>query len=306
MIVMNNKVFVEKLRHIASLPTIYYSVAGGDWAKWNGRSWNFDCVILVKAILWGWSENKNHPHGGANYGSNGVYDDGTEQIINRCYNVSSDFSKIDIGELLWLDGHVGIYIGNNEVIECTAGWSGGVLYSKIGRNGERTRNGVQIYSWKKHGKLPYIEYLKEQPTSEPDYTGTITYQAYTNKWLPEVNKSDDTNEGYAGLNNEVISGFRCKAQYGELIYKAHTKNGVWLDEVNSKDYSKNDGSSYAGLYNIPIDMIKIKSTKGWVKYRVKTIEDGWLEWVESKDYNNNDVNSYAGIPNHTIIGIQMY
>ena len=306
MIVMNNKVFVEKLRHIASLPTIYYSVAGGDWAKWNGKSWNFDCVILVKAILWGWNENKNHPHGGAIYGSNGVYDDSTEQIINRCYNVSSDFSKIDIGELLWLDGHVGIYIGNNEVIECTAGWSGGVLYSKIGRNGERTRNGVQIYSWKKHGKLPYIEYLKEQPVIEPDYTGTITYQAYTNKWLPEVNKCDHTNDGYAGLINEVISGFRCKPQFGELIYKAHTKNGQWLDEVNSKDYSKNDGSSYAGLYGNPIDMIKIKSTKGWVKYRVKTIEDGWLEWVESKNYDNSDANSYAGIPGHTIIGIQMY
>lgn len=303
---MNNKVFVEKLRHIASLPTIYYSVAGGDWAKWNGKSWNFDCVILVKAILWGWNENKNHPHGGAIYGSNGVYDDSTEQIINRCYNVSSDFTNIEVGELLWMNGHVGIYIGNREVIECTAGWEGGVLYSKIGNNGERTRNGVQIYSWKKHGKLPYIEYLKEQPSSEPDYTGTITYQAYTNKWLPEVNKCDHTNDGYAGLNNEVICGFRCKPQFGELIYKAHIKNGQWLDEVNSKDYSKNDGSSYAGLYGNPIDMIKIKSTKGWVKYRVKTIEDGWLEWVESKDYDNSDANSYAGIPGHTIIGIQMY
>lgn len=160
--------------------------------------------------------------------------------------------------------------------------------------------------WKNRVRINPNEYLDKDFPEEVDYTGTITYQAYTNKWLPEVNKSDDTNEGYAGLDNEVISGFRCKAQYGELIYKAHTKNGEWLDEVSSKDYSKNDGSSYAGLYGNPIDMIKIKSTKGWVKYRVKTIEDGWLEWVESKDYNNNDVNSYAGIPNHTIIGIQMY
>jgi hypothetical protein len=144
------------------------------------------------------------------------------------------------------------------------------------------------------------------PSVEKNYTGIITYQAYINKWLPEVNKCDHTNDGYAGLNNEVISGFRCKPQFGELIYKAHIKNAQWLDEVNSKDYSKNDGSSYAGLYGNPIDMIKIKSTQGWVKYRVKTIEDGWLEWVESKNYNNSDVNSYAGIPGHTIIGIQMY
>ena len=83
---MNNNAFIEKLKHIASLPTTYYSIAGGQWAEWNGNSWNFDCVILPKAILWGWNENKNASHGGAIYGSNGVYDDTTEQIIERCYN----------------------------------------------------------------------------------------------------------------------------------------------------------------------------------------------------------------------------
>ena len=73
--VMTNVKFIEKLKEVASLPTTYYSVPGGAWAKWNGWSWNFDCVILIKAILWGWNGNKNHAHGGANYGSNGVYDD---------------------------------------------------------------------------------------------------------------------------------------------------------------------------------------------------------------------------------------
>lgn len=301
---MNNKQFVEKLKHVASLPTIYYSVAGGDWAKWNGRSWNFDCVILIKAILWGWNENKNHPHGGANYGSNGVYDDGTEQIIDRCSNVSSDFNNIEVGELLWMNGHVGIYVGNRNVIECTAAWEGGVLYSKIGRNGERTRNGVQVYSWQKHGKLPYIEYLKEQPSNEPDYTGVITYQAYTNKWLPEVNKCDDTYDGFAGINNEPITAFRCKPQYGEITYQAHTINGEWLDVVSSKNYSDNSYNSYAGLVNVPIDMIKIKSTKGWVKLQAKTREEGWLPMIDSRTETGTE--SYAGIPGHAIVAIRMY
>lgn len=146
----------------------------------------------------------------------------------------------------------------------------------------------------------------ELPSVAKDCTGVIIYQAFTKEWLPEVSKCDYTSEGYAGLNNEVISGFRCKPQFGEIIYKAHIKNGEWLEEVSSNNYSKNDGSSYAGLYGNPIDMIKIKSTKGWVKYRVKTIEDGWLGWIHSDNYNNTDENSYAGIPNHTIIAIQMY
>jgi len=159
--IMNNNAFIEKLKHIAGLPTTYYSVAGGDWAKWNGNSWNFDCVILPKAVLWGWCEDKNLPHGGANYGSNGVYDDTTEQIIERCYNISTDFNNIVKGEILWMDGHVGIYVGNRQVIECTAAWEGKVVFSKIDTNGARHRNGVYSARWKKHGKLPYIEYLKE-------------------------------------------------------------------------------------------------------------------------------------------------
>lgn len=183
----------------------------------------------------------------------------------------------------------------------------GQVLGYMGNSGNANGAHLHFEVWKDGVRINPTNYLdNDLPNVKKDYTGTITYQAYTNKWLPEVNKCDHTNDGYAGLNNEVISGFRCKPQFGELIYKAHIKNGQWLDEVNSKDYSKNDGSSYAGLYGNPIDMIKIKSTKGWVKYRVKTIEDGWLEWVESKDYDNNDVNSYAGIPNHTIIGIQMY
>ena len=162
--VMTSTKFIEKLKEIASLPTTYYSVSGGAWAKWNGKSWNFDCVILIKAILWGWNGNKNHAHGGANYGSNGVYDDNTEGLIARCKNVSTDFSNITPGEVLWMQGHVGVYIGNGQVIECTAGWERKVLYSQVDSKGRRTRNGSQIYSWQKHGKLPYIEYVTNTAT----------------------------------------------------------------------------------------------------------------------------------------------
>lgn len=150
--------FISKLKHIVNIPTTYYSVSGGDWAKWNGTSWNFDCVILVKAILWGWSENKNHSHGGAIYLSNGVADDTADGLINRCSNVSNDFTKIEPGELLYMSGHVGVYIGNGEVIECTGAWERKVLISKIDAQGRRSRNGKQVYSWLKHGKLPYIDY----------------------------------------------------------------------------------------------------------------------------------------------------
>lgn len=149
---------------------------------------------------------------------------------------------------------------------------------------------------------PYVD--SDLPSVSNDYTGVITYQAYTNKWLPEVNKCDDTYDGYAGIDNEPITAFRCKPQYGEITYQAHTINGKWLDVVSSKNYNDNSYNSYAGLVNVPMDMIKIKSTKGWVKFQVKTVEDGWLPMVDSRTKTGTE--SYAGIPNHKIIAIRMY
>jgi N-acetylmuramoyl-L-alanine amidase len=150
------------------------------------------------------------------------------------------------------------------------------------------------------------EIKQENKVKEPDYTGTITYQAYTDKWLPEVNKCDNTANGFAGIGNEPISGFRCKPQYGDIIYEAHLKGGNWLGAVNSKDYKVNDLksiNSYAGVYGHAIDGIRIKSTKGYVKYRVHIKDGNWLEWVDSRTKTGSE--SYAGIYGKAIDRIQM-
>ena len=138
--------------------------------------------------------------------------------------------------------------------------------------------------------------------TEPDYTGVITYQAYTSYWLPAVRKCDNTANGFAGIGNEPITAFRCKPVYGEIIYEAHKLGGGWYGAVNSRDYSSNSINSYAGIPSQAIDLIRIKSTKGYVDYRVKTREDGWLPWVRGF---GDRYYEYAGIVGHAIIGIQM-
>lgn len=138
--------------------------------------------------------------------------------------------------------------------------------------------------------------------TEPDYTGVITYQAYTNKWLPAVRKCDNTANGFAGIGNEPITAFRCKPAYGEIIYEAHKLGGGWYGAVNSRDYNSNSINSYAGIPSQAIDLIRIKSTRGYVDYRVKTHEDGWLPWVRGF---GDRYYEYAGIVGHAIIGIQM-
>lgn len=122
--------------------------------------------------------------------------------------------------------------------------------------------------------------------------------------MPEVNKCDNTPNGYAGIDEEFITGFRCKPEYGEIIYEAHILNGNWLGQVNSKDYKTNDtqdGNSYSGIYGQPIDAINFYCTKGYIDARALT-KRGWLPFVR---FYKNKSNNYIGNFGEPILGIQL-
>ena len=127
----------------------------------SADTFGFDCVCLIKAILWGWEGDTGHIYGGADYGSNGVPDIGTEQIIGVCHDVSTDFSEIAVGELLWMKGHVGIYIGDGLCVECTPAWKNGVQVTAVHNIGRK--EGHNGRKWTKHGKLPYVAYTAGEP-----------------------------------------------------------------------------------------------------------------------------------------------
>ena len=71
----------------------------------------FDCVGLLKAILWGWNGDMSRTYGGAGYACNGVPDYDAKKMIDCCREVSTDFSTIIPGEAVWMDGHIGGYVG---------------------------------------------------------------------------------------------------------------------------------------------------------------------------------------------------
>ena len=117
----------------------------------NPPTWGFDCVGLVKAVLWGWNGDLNKSYGGAVYASNGVPDISADAMIGRCSDVSSDMGNIAVGEFLWMKGHCGVYIGNGKVVESAPKWANGVQITALS-----ARN------WLKHGKLPYIIYNERE------------------------------------------------------------------------------------------------------------------------------------------------
>ncbi|MBE6012068.1 MAG: hypothetical protein E7234_05875 [Lachnospiraceae bacterium] len=116
----------------------------------------FDCVNLIKAILWGWNGDTSKNYGGAEYTSNNVPDISADMMIQKCTGVTNDFKNIVPGEAVWLPGHIGIYIGDRKVIECTPAWGKCVQVTVCLNIGPI--NGLNGRIWQKHGKLPYITY----------------------------------------------------------------------------------------------------------------------------------------------------
>jgi len=185
-IIFTQKEFIDKLNDAAAHKTHYIKGCFGapmnsknksrytqntDYNKTHAAEINslshdtfgFDCVCLIKGLLWGWNGNQSKTYGGANYKSNGVPDMGADSILTYCDKVSSDFSGIIPGEVVWMSGHVGVYIGGGQCIECTPKWSNNVQYTNLGNIGNNTGHSR---NWKKHGRLQWIEYGEEEAASD--------------------------------------------------------------------------------------------------------------------------------------------
>lgn len=199
----------------------------------------FDCVGLVKSVLWGWDGNSGKSLGGAVYASNGVPDVSADMMITKCNDVSTKFSDVQIGELLWCKGHVGIYIGSGLAVECTPKWDGDVQITAVGNIGKKS--GYNTRTWTKHGKLPYVTYTKESNTIQTDtkknqtvklepakafdaaYAKTYTVSAV---WLNMRKGAGATK----GIIKTIPKGRKVKC------YGYYTKNGStpWLYVVDQK------------------------------------------------------------------------
>lgn len=295
--VFTSQQFIDKLKWLVEkVPNVYHSGTG--WSTLKNGKWQFDCVLSVKCILWGFTADKNKFRGGTIYKSNGVPDFPCNAVYEICDEVGTKFDNLVPGEYLCMKGtkynHTGIYLGNGKVFEDTTGWNvNRAIISDIDKYGNRSYQGKKLLKWTYHGKLKYIDY-KDSPTPTPTPTIKKYYQAYDNvknKFLPKVaiGSSD-----YAGNIKNPISAFRTEEAEE---YKAHDKvKGYWLPIVKGFN-------DYAGNLPNDIDAIAIKSTK--LKYRVHLKKSNrWLGWVTG--YNTSDwKNGYAGNIGESIDAIQI-
>lgn len=141
----------------------------------SADTFGFDCVCMIKGLLWGWTGDTSKTYGGASYNSNGVPDIKADTMITKCSGVSTDFGSIEVGEAVWMKGHIGVYIGDGLAVECSPKWANGVQITAC----NCTKSGYNRRNWTKHGKIPYVSYTAQQSVPAKPATGSTTDTAET-------------------------------------------------------------------------------------------------------------------------------
>lgn len=113
-----------------------------------------DCVGLIKGYLW--SEDAT-----ATPKYNASQDVSANGMLSKCKE-KGDISTIPEipGVLVFMPGHVGVYIGNGKVIEAR-GFAYGVVETRLSAR-----------AWKNWGKCPWLEYTTSSATYFKKYTGS--------------------------------------------------------------------------------------------------------------------------------------
>ena len=212
-------------------------------------TFGFDCVCLIKGVLWGWTGDKKKIYGGANYATKGVADLSADGMFNLCTEVSTDFSDIEIGEALWSSGHIGVYIGNGLAVECTPAWKNKVQITACNRE----VTGFPTRKWKKHGKLPYLDYdvKKDEPAKTTASTAKksvdeIAREVIDGKWYTgAARKSALTKAGYDYAEvqkkvNELLSGKKSVDEIAREVIE-----GKWYTGAARKSALTKAGYDYA-------------------------------------------------------------
>ncbi len=192
----------------------------------SSDTFGFDCVGLIKAILWGWTGNVSKNYGGAKYASNNVPDINADTMISKCSGVSTNFSTIQVGEVVWMKGHIGVYIGNGLAVECTPSWKNGVQITAC----NCTKSGYKRRNWTKHGKLPYVKYV--EPVSETKSDVGVNIPTLRNGSKGSVTKS---------LQILLIGrGYSCGSCGADGDFGSGTMTAV-------KKFQKNNGLTVDGI-----------------------------------------------------------
>jgi len=134
--------------------------------NWLGRR-TADCVGLIKSYVW-WD------------GNDVKYDSKTDVSANGMFDLAKRKGTLDTipevpGLCVWRNGHIGIYIGNGQVIE-SKGTKYGVVQTPL--------RGTGSNNWTHWLECPFIEYVTEEKKDYKQIIREVT--SSPDEWLEAV------------------------------------------------------------------------------------------------------------------------
>ena len=221
-------------------------------------AFGFDCSGLVLAVsLYGWKEDgtlKSTKNAGFDTTANSLKDM-FEGAVNIGSNTQDWYNKNLVpGMALWMDGHIGFFIGDGKVIEATVSGNKVICVTPEYRKGR---------NWKIAGKLPWVIYTEGKTATKTEVAKTAKAQ-YVSSIKSDLKKSTmllkairmlmylENGKLYAkigsDLNNEKFDGAKAEAvgSYTPMAFGNIRSNSTKPYISNgSKSYYKDNGEKFS-------------------------------------------------------------
>lgn len=200
-------------------------------------------------------------------------------------------SDAHIGWAVWMNGHIGIYLGNDQYIAAD-GSAYGVRIANLSQNG--------FTHLLKLCDIDYGQGTASGPkeTAKPSgghYNAAVVFTYCVKadgKTYPSVKNLAD----YAGVRGKAITDVAIMCNVGKVEYRVHVLGGKWLPYVTGFNWA-DPVNGYAGNGK-PIDAIEViylapDGSSQKAQYRVSPVNKGYYSW----QYNNETgggQDGYAG------------
>ena len=254
MIIMTSEQYVSKLKVLVERKTKYSNKYPYNLLYVHRDYTSGDCLNTIKALLNGYNIYNNT----VGYYQKDLSNTGdvTEAgLLSKCTEVSTDFTQIAKGELLYMKGHVGSFVGLTKrngkeynVIECTKSFGGGIVYSYVDFDGTRRSHkaGVKNGKWVSHAKM--TQWLSYEQKEEPKPVQSVYYV-----------KKGDTLSAIAQKNGLSLAKLVSYNPQIKDINKINIGDKIHLSSGSSEEYyTVQKGDTLGGIarkFNISLNKL---------------------------------------------------
>lgn len=197
-----------------------------------------------------------------------------------------------IGWAVWMNGHIGVYLGNDTYIAAD-GSAYGVRIAKLSQN--RFTHLLKLCD------IDYGEGTKQTEAQKPQASGghynvpvnfTYAVRVEGGTIYPFVRNLQD----FAGVQGRKITDIAIKCDVGSVSYRVHVLGKGWLPFVSGCNWNDSN-NGYAGIGKV-IDAVQViyhPPVGSWQKaqYRISPVKRGYYSW-QYNDEKTGGQDGYAG------------